>query len=90
MLGGGLGEGAAEVAAGAWADAAAVAALASSAAEENLTAGCLAIPFAMTSSKARLIPRRMMLGRGGGENMCALISCRKSPASNGGRPVRHS
>ena len=33
----------------------------------------------------------MMLGRGGGENMCALITCRRSPpVSNGARPVRHS
>ena len=70
--------------------AAAVAALASSPADAYRSAGCLAMPLAMTSSNARLIPRRMMLGRGGGENMCALISCRRSPASNGARPVRHS
>lgn len=44
----------------------------------------------MTSSKARPIPRRMTLGRGGGVNMCALMTCRRSAASNGARPVRHS
>ena len=69
---------------------AAVAALASSPAEVYLSLGCLAMPRAITSSNALLIPRRMMLGRGGGENMCALISCLKSAASNGGRPVRVS
>ena len=53
---------------------AAVAALANSPAEANRSPGFFAIPFAMTSSNARGMPRRMMLGRGGGENMCAVIS----------------
>jgi len=70
--------------------AAAVAAFASSPADAKRSVGFFAIPCAMTSSNARLIPRRMMLGRGGGENMCALISCRRSPVSNGARPVSDS
>ena len=90
MLDGGLGGGSAgrdELAT----PAAAVAALASSPADEYLSDGFLAMPRATTSSNARVMPRRMMLGRGGGENMCALISCRRSPpVSNGARPVRHS
>jgi hypothetical protein len=70
---------------------AADAAFASSPAEEYLSDGFLAIPRATTSSNAFVMFRRMMLGRGGGENMCALISCRKSPpVSKGARPVRHS
>src|SRR5260370_10338805 len=71
-------------------DAAAVAALASSPVEENRSAGFLAMPLEMTSSNARLIPRRMMLGRGGVANMGAIISCLRSAVSNGGRPVRDS
>ena len=87
MLVGGLGLGLGRTATGAGADAddaASVAALANSPAEENLAAGCFAIPRAMTSSKARPTPRRMMLGRGGGENMCALSSCGSSAHSKGG------
>ena len=30
------------------------------------------------------------IAHGGGENMSAVISCLRSPVSNGGRPVRHS
>ena len=70
---------------------AAFAALASAPAVGYLSDGSFAMPRAMTSSNAREMPRRMMLGRGGGENMCALISCRRSPsASKGALPVRHS
>ena len=73
------------------APAAAFAALASSPADEYLSDGFFARPRAITSSNARVMPRRMMLGRGGGENMCALISCRRSPpVSKGALPVRHS
>ena len=71
--------------------AAAVAAFASAPADAYLSDGLFAIPFAITSSNARVIPGRIMLGRGGGENMCAVISCRKSPpVSKGALPVRHS
>ncbi len=71
--------------------AAAVAAFASSPAVAYLSDGRFAIPLAITSSNARVIPGLIMLGRGGGENMCALISCRKSPpVSKGALPVRHS
>ena len=67
--------------------AAAAAARASSPAEAYRSAGAFAMPWATTSSNARVMPRRMMLGRGGGANMCALITCRRSAASNGARPV---
>ena len=71
--------------------AAAVAAFANAPAVAYLSDGRLAIPFAITSSNAREIPGRIMLGRGGGENMCADISCRKSPLdAKGALPVRHS
>ena len=49
--------------------AATVAAFASSPAVAYLSDGRFAIPFAITSSNARVIPGRIMLGRGGGENM---------------------
>lgn len=71
-------------------DDAASAARASSPADPNRSAGFFAMPFATTSSNADGTPGRMMLGRGGGENRCALITCRRSPASNGARPVRLS
>ena len=90
MLVGGLGTGSGGRG-GTTEPAAAVAALASSPAVAYLSDGFFAIPRAITSSNARVMPGRMMLGRGGGENMCALISCRKSPpVSKGALPVRHS
>jgi hypothetical protein len=76
---------------GSTAPTAADAAFASSPAVRYLSDGFFAIPRAITSSNDFVMPRRMMLGLGGGENMCALISCRKSPpVSKGARPVRHS
>ncbi len=69
---------------------AAAAARASSPAVRWRSWGFFAMPRATTSSNARLIPRRMMLGRGGGANMCAPITSRRSAESNGARPVRHS
>ena len=76
---------------GSTAPTAAFAALASSPAVAYLSVGFFAMPRATTSSNARVMPLRMMLGRGGGENMCALINCRKSPpVSKGALPVRHS
>jgi hypothetical protein len=76
---------------GSTAPTAALAALASAPADEYLSEGFFAKPRAITSSNAREMPRRMMLGRGGGVNMCALISWRKSPSvSKGALPVRHS
>lgn len=69
---------------------AAAAALASSPAVANRSPGLFAMPFATTASNAGLRPGRTSLGRGGGANMCALMTCRMSAASNGARPVRHS
>ena len=63
---------------------------ANSPAEANRSRGSFAMPRATTSSKPRLTPRRMMLGRGGGANMCALHTCRMSAASNGAPPVSDS
>ena len=48
---------------------AAFAAFASSPAVAYLSDGFFAKPRATTSSNARVIPRRMMLGLGGGENI---------------------
>ena len=78
MLVGGLGAGGAGRG-GSAEPAAAVVALASSPAVAYLSDGCFAIPRAITSSNARVMPGRIVLARGGGENMWALINCRKSP-----------
>src|SRR6185312_8156663 len=54
------------------------------------SSGCLAIPRATTSSRATGTCGLIALGRGGGADICAPITCSKLSARNGVLPVTAS